>query len=64
MNIHYLIGGTTDITAHEIMEDGNVKELIRATGENWGGSMDDGEYMDVIKCLIGQTWRIRTKRIL
>lgn len=50
-----LIGGTIDITAHQVMEDGNVKELIKATGGNWGGTRVDGEYIDLIKCLIGET---------
>lgn len=55
MNIYCLIGGTIDITAHQVMEDGNVKELIKATGGNWGGTRVDEEYMDFIKCLIGET---------
>lgn len=37
------------------MEDGNVKELIKATGGDWGGTRVDGEYIDLIKCLIGRT---------
>lgn len=48
-------GGTIDITAHQVMEDGNVRELIKATGGNWGGTRVDEEYMDFIKCLIGET---------
>lgn len=48
-------GGTIDITAHQVMEDGNVKELIKATGGDWGGTRVDGEYIDFIKCLIGRT---------
>uniref|UniRef100_K1QN76 Heat shock 70 kDa protein 12A n=1 Tax=Magallana gigas TaxID=29159 RepID=K1QN76_MAGGI len=47
-------GGTLDITAHEVLEDGHVKELIKATGGNWGGTKVDEEYMDFIKCLIGE----------
>lgn len=53
--IHCLVGGTIDITAHQVMEDGKVKELIKATGGNWGGTRVDGEYIDFIKCLIGET---------
>lgn len=48
-------GGTIDITAHQVIEDGNVKELIKATGGDWGGTRVDGEYIDFIKCLIGET---------
>lgn len=48
-------GGTIDITAHQVLKDGNVKELIKATGGGWGGTRVDGEYIDFIKCLIGET---------
>lgn len=37
------------------MENGNIKELIKATGGDWGGTRVDGEYIDLIKCLIGRT---------
>uniref|UniRef100_K1RKH3 Heat shock 70 kDa protein 12B n=1 Tax=Magallana gigas TaxID=29159 RepID=K1RKH3_MAGGI len=47
-------GGTVDITAHEVLEDGHVEELIKATGGNWGGTKVDEEYMDFIKRLIGE----------
>ena len=30
-------GGTVDITAHEVVSEGQVKELIPASGGNWGG---------------------------
>lgn len=55
MNVYSLVGGTIDITAHQVMEDGNVRELIKATGGNWGGTRVDEEYMNFIKCLIGET---------
>lgn len=54
MYIDGLVGGTIDITAHQVMENGNVKELIKATGGNWGGTRVDEEYLDFIKCLIGE----------
>lgn len=47
-------GGTIDITAHEVLEDGHVKEIIKATGCNWGGTRVDLEYMDFIKSIIGK----------
>lgn len=46
-------GGTVDITAHEVLEDGHVKELIKSTGGSWGGTKVDEEYMDFLKRLIG-----------
>lgn len=48
-----LLGGTIDITAHEVLEDGHVRELIKATGGNWGGTRVDEEYIDFIKNIIG-----------
>lgn len=50
-----VIGGTIDITAHQVMEDSKIKELIKATGGSWGGTRVDGEYIDFIKCMIGET---------
>lgn len=49
-----MIGGTIDITAHEVLEDGHVKELIKATGGDWRGTRVDQEYMDFIKSIIGK----------
>lgn len=37
-----------------MIEDGQVRELIKPTGGDWGGTRLDGEYMDFIKCLIGK----------
>lgn len=36
------------------MEDRNVREFIKVMGGNWGGRRVDEEYMDFIKCLIGE----------
>nr|XP_022297405.1 heat shock 70 kDa protein 12A-like [Crassostrea virginica] len=48
-------GGTIDITAHEVLNDGTVRELIKANGGDWGGTSVDREYLDFIKCLIGNS---------
>lgn len=48
-------GGTVDITAHEVREDGHVRELIKATGGNWGSTAIDEEYLDFLKKFIGET---------
>lgn len=50
-----MIGGTVDITAHEVREDGHVRELIKATGGNWGSTAIDEEYLDFLKKFIGET---------
>ena len=49
------LGGTIDITAHEVLNDGTVRELIKANGGDWGGTSVDREYLDFIKCLIGNS---------
>ncbi|XP_078341043.1 heat shock 70 kDa protein 12A-like isoform X2 [Crassostrea virginica] len=46
-------GGTIDITAHEVLNDGTVREIIKSNGGNWGGTSVDRNYIDFIKCLIG-----------
>ena len=48
-------GGTIDITAHEVLNDDTVRELIKANGGDWGGTSVDREYLDFIKCLIGNS---------
>lgn len=48
-------GGTVDITAHEVREDGHVGELIKATGGNWGSTTVDEEYLVYLKKFIGET---------
>lgn len=37
------------------MDDGHVRELIRARGGNWGSTSVDDKYLDFIKCLIGDS---------
>nr|XP_022299845.1 heat shock 70 kDa protein 12A-like [Crassostrea virginica] len=48
-------GGTIDITAHEVLNDGTVREIIKSNGGNWGGTSVDRNYIDFIKCLIGES---------
>lgn len=44
--VHFFLkGGTIDITAHQLMENCNVKEIIGATGGDWGGTRVDKESM-------------------
>ncbi|XP_022297241.2 heat shock 70 kDa protein 12A-like [Crassostrea virginica] len=48
-------GGTIDITAHEVLDDSTVREIIKSNGGNLGGTTVDREYLDFIKCLIGES---------
>ena len=38
-------GGTIDVTVHEILEDGRVRELYKATGGAWGGNKVDEAFI-------------------
>ncbi|XP_061186870.1 heat shock 70 kDa protein 12A-like [Saccostrea echinata] len=48
-------GGTIDITAHEVLKNGKVKEILKASGGNWGGTKVDENYMDFVKSMVGET---------
>ncbi|KAL3879860.1 hypothetical protein ACJMK2_032139 [Sinanodonta woodiana] len=37
-------GGTIDITVHEVLSDGKLKELHKASGGAWGGTQVDEAY--------------------
>jgi len=46
-------GGTADICVHEILDDGNLRELYRATGGHAGGSTVNEEFLRFLKTLLG-----------
>ncbi|XP_063406265.1 heat shock 70 kDa protein 12A-like [Mytilus trossulus] len=47
-------GGTADITVHEKMADGKLKELCRANGSDCGGTSVDGRFFQLlVKILSG-----------
>ncbi|XP_045204106.2 heat shock 70 kDa protein 12A-like [Mercenaria mercenaria] len=46
-------GGTVDITVHEVMEDGKLKELHKASGGAWGGTKVDEAFRQFIIKLVG-----------
>ncbi|XP_033731577.1 heat shock 70 kDa protein 12A-like [Pecten maximus] len=47
-------GGTIDITAHEVLEDGHFKEIIEPTGVSWGSRMVKEEFTRFLQRLCGQ----------
>lgn len=54
----FLLGGTVDVTAYQIQNDGNLRELERPTGGPWGGTMVDKKYMEFLGDLFGQdVWK-------
>ena len=50
-----LLGGTIDITAHEVLDYGTVREIIKSNGGHSGGTNVDREYLDFIKCLLDES---------
>ncbi|KAH3842748.1 hypothetical protein DPMN_116252 [Dreissena polymorpha] len=46
-------GGTADITVHERQNDGQLKELCKASGGAWGGTKVDEEFKKMLIKLFG-----------
>ncbi|XP_053392729.1 heat shock 70 kDa protein 12B-like [Mercenaria mercenaria] len=46
-------GGTADITVHEKLDDGSLKELQKASGGAWGGNEVDKAYMKMFADIVG-----------
>lgn len=47
-------GGTIDITAHEVLEDGHLKEINEPTGGYWGGLRVNEQFTRFLQRLCGQ----------
>ena len=49
----YRVGGTVDITVHEVLPDGKLKEIMKASGGAWGGTRVDEAYKQFLIKLFG-----------
>ena len=49
----FFIGGTLDVTAHEILANGNIKEVHQVTGGPHGGTKVDKEFVSLLKKFFG-----------
>lgn len=49
------LGGTADITVHEKISDGCMKELCGANGGNCGGTSVDSEYIQMLVSILGES---------
>ncbi|ESP02145.1 hypothetical protein LOTGIDRAFT_212681 [Lottia gigantea] len=47
-------GGTIDVVAHKIRKDERIKELFRATGGAWGGTVIDRQFLLLLIKIFGQ----------
>ncbi|XP_053374466.1 heat shock 70 kDa protein 12A-like isoform X2 [Mercenaria mercenaria] len=54
-------GGTADISVHEKLIDGSLKELHKASGGPWGGNAVDNNYFDWLTEIFGKTTMDRFK---
>jgi hypothetical protein len=50
--IHFK-GGTIDITVHQVIVDGKLRELHKASGGAWGGTMVDKAYEQFLADIAG-----------
>ncbi|KAI8761497.1 heat shock 70 kDa protein 12A-like isoform X3 [Biomphalaria glabrata] len=46
-------GGTIDCVAHKIRKDGRIRELFRATGGAWGGTIIDKQFQSLLESIFG-----------
>ena len=47
------VGGTVDITVHEVLQGGKLKEIMKASGGAWGGTKVDEAYRQFLIKLFG-----------
>ena len=47
-------GGTIDIVAHKVRKDGRIRELFRATGGAWGGTVIDTQFVTLLYKIFGE----------
>ena len=51
--MYNLSGGTADITVHEKIANGKLKEVKRASGGPWGGTAIDGAFIKLLGDIVG-----------
>jgi len=50
-----LLGGTVDITVHRVEDKDHVKEIYKANGGSWGGTIVDEKFSDMLSGIVGKT---------
>ena len=53
VNVYTILGGTVDVTIHEVIKGNKLKELHAATGGAWGGKNVDKNFLEFISQLAG-----------
>ena len=49
----FLVGGTVDITSHEVLRDGYIREIFFPTGGPWGGLTINNKFTEFMEKLFG-----------
>ncbi|XP_014783162.1 heat shock 70 kDa protein 12A, partial [Octopus bimaculoides] len=49
-------GGTIDVVAHKVRRDGRIRELFRATGGAWGGTVIDRQFLKLMVQIFGEAF--------
>eukprot|EP01083_Nonionella_stella_P100971 285585_1 len=49
-------GGTVDVACHTITQNGHCTEFHSASGDKWGGSYIDSEYIKLLQYLFDKQW--------
>lgn len=52
--VSHIVGGTTDITAHEKISSSTLRELIFATGNSYGGTTVDDRFLQLFTAIVGK----------
>ncbi|XP_014885413.1 heat shock 70 kDa protein 12A-like [Poecilia latipinna] len=55
-------GGTIDITVHEVLEGGNLKELNKASGNDLGGQTVDRKFKEFLQEIFTGVWHDYEKK--
>ncbi|KAH3837912.1 hypothetical protein DPMN_111315 [Dreissena polymorpha] len=53
MNKSYLSGETIDVTVHEVCANNKLKEIHKAGGGDWGGTMVDEAFIEFLTKIAG-----------
>ena len=52
---YVIVGGTVDITIHEVVEEGKLKLLNYASGGAWGGTCVDAAFEKFLRSIVGMS---------
>lgn len=51
---HFILGGTADITVHQVDDRGKLRELSNASGGAWGGTKVDAAFFQLLTDIVGE----------